>query len=66
MNLLNNILPKTKLKRLKSQEDWIFYTFFVEFKWSWDNFQQMPIPIILAVLKKQKEVVEQQKKANKK
>lgn len=63
---LNELLPQASNKKKKKSVDYLLYIILVEWKWSWEDFSNTPLPIVLSLLKIHEEISKKSKKAKKK
>lgn len=63
---LHKLLPNASKQKVKKNTDSLFYVAMVEWKWSWDDFLQCPIPVFLVLIDQYTELKQKEARAAKK
>lgn len=63
--MLHKLFPNVSKKKTDDNINNILYLCMVEFGWSWDQFQNTPIPIIKRLMKTHEKIAKKNKKGKK-
>lgn len=62
---LSRLLPNSTNRKKEQSADYLMYVMLVEWGWSWDDLDKIPLPLVFKMFKVWKEIKERERKARK-